>query len=105
MEIAEDFHHHRDDYKLNIEYFMKRLGLNSFDAEILALHFIGMCQEAISLKKGLPLKDARSSFDVIQATYEDSGIVVNDSIFTEDPIVLYDRSDPQSIEQSSPFGF
>lgn len=92
-EIAEDFRRHRDDYKSNIEYFMKRLGLSSFDAEILALHFIGMCQEGISLKKGLPLKEVRASFDVIQTAYEDSGIVVNDSIFTEDPIALYDRSE------------
>ena len=74
---------------------MKRLESNPFDAEILTLHFIGMCQEGISLKKGLPLKAVRSSFDAIQAAYEDSGIVVNDSIFTEDPIALYDRSENQ----------
>ena len=94
-DIAEDFRRHRDDYKQNIDYFMKRLGLNSFDAEILALHFIGMCQEGISLRLGIPLKDVRASFDAIQAAYEDSGIVVNDSIFTEDPIALYDRPDPK----------
>ena len=57
---------------------MKRLESNPFDAEILTLHFIGMCQEGISLKMGLPLKDVRASFDVIQVAYEGSGIVVND---------------------------
>ena len=54
-----------------------------------------MCQEGISLKKGLPLKDVRASFDVIQTAYEGSGIVVNDSIFTEDPIALYEQSGTQ----------
>ena len=74
---------------------MKRLESNPFDAEILTLHFIGMCQEGISLKMGLPLKDVRASFDVIQAAYEGSGIVVNDSIFIEDSIALYERSGSQ----------
>ena len=87
--LADELYEQRDDYRSNISYFMKRLGLEETDAEILALHFIGMSPEAIALRFGKPIECIRKSFDVIMSAYSDNGIVVNDNIFTEDPISLY----------------
>jgi len=88
--VAERMYEHRDEYRSNIPYFMKRLGLNEDNAEILALHFIGMGPEAISLRFDRPIDKIRKAFDEIMESYTDNGIVVNDSIFTDDPIALYD---------------
>jgi len=68
---------------------MKRLGLDDDDAIILSLHFTGMGLEAISLHLKRPLKDIRIAFDRIMKAYEDSGIVVDDSVFTDDPFQYY----------------
>ncbi len=92
-ELSGYMYEHRDDYKENIPYFMQRLGLDFELAEILALHFIGMCPEAIALKRGETIDVVRRAFDAIMKSYEDSGIVVNDSIFTDDPIALYGDSE------------
>ncbi len=89
-DIAERMHSQKDEYQSNIPYFMKRLGLDQEHAEILALHFIGMGPEAIALRFDRPIDEIRKAFDVIMASYTDNGIVVNDSIFTDDPIALYD---------------
>ena len=88
--VADYMNEHKDDYRENIPYFKMRLGLNEDAAEILALHFIGFCPEAISIRLSRPVKDVRKEFDLIMKAYDDKGIVVNDSIFTEDPISLYE---------------
>ena len=49
-----------------------------------------MGPEAIALRFDRPIDEIRKAFDVIMASYTDNGIVVNDSIFTDDPIALYD---------------
>ncbi len=52
-----------------------------------------MCPEAIALLRGETIESVRLAFDAIMRSYSDSGIVVNDSIFTDDPISLY--GDPE----------
>jgi predicted Zn-ribbon and HTH transcriptional regulator len=89
MELAEHMHRHRDDYKENIPYLMKRLNICEFDATVLAIHFTGMGPEAIAVRFDISPGDVRKSFDRIMAAYADSGIVVNDSLFTDDPMSLY----------------
>ena len=89
-DVAEEMHEHMDDYCANVPYFMKRLGLCEFDATVLAIHFTGMAPEAISVRFGISLEEVRQSFDRIMGAYSDSDIVVNDSIFTDDPISLYE---------------
>ena len=97
--LADYMNEHRDDYKANIPYFRMRLGLDDDAAEILALHFIGFCPEAISIRLSRPVKDVRKEFDMIMKAYDDKGIVVNDSIFTEDPISLYESfNDPHPLD-------
>ncbi|MCL2148083.1 MAG: hypothetical protein FWH47_01925 [Methanomassiliicoccaceae archaeon] len=88
-EMSDRLYEHRDDYIENVPYFIKRLGLCRFDAEVLAIHFTGMGPEAIAIKFGIPIDDVRRSFDRIMAAYTDNGIIVNDSIFTDDPFSLY----------------
>ena len=89
--VAEDMLSRRDAYKENVPYFMRRLGIGLDQAEILALHFTGMSPEAISLRSRRPLKEIRTEFTRIQEAFSRSGIVVNDSVFTEDPISCYDQ--------------
>ena len=89
--VAESMHSCKDDYVSNIPYFMKRLGLDKHCAEVLALHFIGMCPEAIAMRLDQPIDHIRHVFDIIMDSYTDNGIVVNDHIFTDDPIALYDK--------------
>lgn len=97
--LADYMNEHMDDYKANIPYFRMRLGLDDDAAEILALHFIGFCPEAISIRLSRPVKDVRKEFDMIMKAYDDKGIVVNDSIFTEDPISLYESfNDPHPLD-------
>lgn len=87
--LAQNMYEHRDDYLENVPYLIKRLNICRFDATILSIHFTGMGPEAIAVKFGLSIEEVRRSFDRIMAAYSDKGIVVNDSIFTEDPISLY----------------
>ena len=79
----------RFDYLEKVDYFMKRLGLSEEDAIILAVHFSGMGPEAIALYLKRSLRDVRLAFDRIMAAYEDSGIVVDDTVFTDDPFSFY----------------
>ena len=92
-DVADYLSEHRDEYRENIPYFKQRLGLSDLDAEILALHFMGFCPEVIAIRLQKPLKEIRVVFDHIMKAYSDNKIVVNDSIFTEDPISLYDSAD------------
>lgn len=71
---------------------MKRLGLCEEGAEVLALHFMGFCPEVIAIRLQRPIRDIRTVFDRIMKAYSDNGIVVNDSIFTEGPIALYESA-------------
>lgn len=87
--LAKYMLEHAEDYLNYVPYFMKRLNISEFDARVLSIHFGGMGPEAIAIKMGRTLADIRSSFDRIMAAYSDSGIVVDDTIFTEDPFGLY----------------
>ncbi len=87
--IAAHMHEHRNDYLEYIPYFEQKLGLDAANSEILALHFIGFSPEAIAIRLGRPIKEIRQEFDRIMKAYLDNGIIVNDSIYTEDPIALY----------------
>ncbi len=66
-----------------------RLSLSYEDARILAIHFTGMGPEAIAIKFGLDLESVKESFGRIMAAYTDNGIVVDDTIFTENPFMYY----------------
>ena len=88
--LAEDLHARRDMYAENIPYLAGRLGLDPGDAEILALHFVGMSPEVITLRLDMNIRDVRAAFTRIQDAYRRSDIVVNDSVYTDDPISCYD---------------
>lgn len=79
----------KDDHLQNVVYFMKRLSLSRRDAEILALHFTGMSPRAIARDLSCPDEEIDRAFERIMAAYQDSGIVVDDTIFTEDPFRYY----------------
>lgn len=87
--LANSLYEHRDDYKQYIPYFQKRLNLSELDARILAIHFIGMGPEAIALKFKIPYEQIRDSFERIMAAFTDSGIAVDDTVFTENPFDYY----------------
>ena len=87
--LASEMYEHRDDYRGNITYFTRRLNLSESDATILAIHFTGMGPEAIAMRFGMSIENVRKAFDRIMAAYADNGIVVDDSIFTDDPISQY----------------
>jgi len=87
--LIDDMHDRRDVYLENIPYLKERLGLDHDDAGILALHFVGMSPEVIALRLGSSNRDIRAAFTRIQNAYRDSDIVVNDSVYTEDPISYY----------------
>ena len=87
--LADDMRSRQDAYRENIPYFMGRIGIGQEQAEILALHFTGMSPEAISLRSKRSLKEIRTEFTRIQEAFSQSGIVVNDSVYTEDPISCY----------------
>lgn len=88
-ELADYLYEHRDDYKQYIPYFKKRLNLSETDAKILSIHFIGMGPEAIAVKFNLPYDRVKESFDRIMDAFADSGIAVDDSVFTENPFDYY----------------
>jgi len=89
MELSREMMAAENGYMIYIDYFMKRLSLSYDDAKLLAIHFTGMGPEAIAIKFGLPLESVRHSFDVIMKAYSDCGIVVDDTIFTENPFKYY----------------
>lgn len=41
------------------------------------------------MRFGMSIENVRKAFDRIMAAYADNGIVVDDSIFTDDPISQY----------------
>ncbi len=88
-DLARGMRAHRFDYLEEVDYFIRRLGLSDEDAIILAIHFTGMCPEAIALYLNRPLDRIRPAFDRIMSAYENNGIVVDDSIFTDDPFRFY----------------
>ena len=92
IRIVDDMHSRRDTYLENTPYLKERLGLDEYDAEILSLHFVGMSPEVIAIRLGVPLRDVRLVFTRIQEAYKKSGIVVNDSVYTEDPTSYYDAN-------------
>lgn len=75
----------RDDYKRDIPYYCSVLELSEQDAEILALHSTGMALEAIAMHLGISRDDVRLSFDRIMGAYENKGIAVDDTTYTDDP--------------------
>ena len=50
-----------------------------------------MSPEAIALRCGLSLKQVRDIFTKIQEAFNNEGIVVNDSVYAEDPISCYEE--------------
>lgn len=96
-ELAEDMARTMNDYEIYIDYFMKRLMLRRSDARILAIHFTGMSPEAIARRFSYSEGFVREAFDRIMAAYADSGIVVDDTIYTDDPFRFYRR-----IQQCTP---
>lgn len=87
--LSRTMYEHRFDHLDKAGYFVKRLGISDDDAMILSMHFTGMGLEAISLNLKRSIKDVRISFDRIMRAYEDNGIVVDDTVFTEDPFRFY----------------
>ena len=90
-DIITSLHEHREDYKEDIPYFKKRLCLDDDDSEILSLHFLGMGPEAISIRMGTSIKEVIESFNRIMNAYSEGGIIVNDSVYTDDPFSEYDK--------------
>lgn len=88
-ELAKKMLKERNGYKKKIGYFEKRLSLTYEDAEVLAIHFEGMGPEAIALKFGMKYDDVKSAFDRIMAAYSNSGINVDDTVYTENPFDFY----------------
>lgn len=87
--LADMMREGQSDCEKFIGYFEKRLSLSEFDARILAIHFTGMSPEAIAKKLSLDESEVFASFDRIMAAYSDSGIIVNDTIYTNDPFLYY----------------
>lgn len=88
-ELVDYMYEHRDDYKQYIPYFKKRLNLSDTDSKILSIHFIGMGPEAIAVKFSIPYEKVKESFDRIMNAFADSGIAVDDTVFTENPFDYY----------------
>ena len=87
--LMERMHEHRDRYLKDVLYFCGRLGINREESIVLSLHVLGMSPEAISIREGMPIRGIRRMFTRIQGAFADSGIVVNDSVFTDDPREFY----------------
>lgn len=88
-ELATEMYGLKDDYLEHTNYLMKRLSLDENDATILALHYKGMSPEAIALKIMQPAEKVMKSFEKIMSAFEDSGIVVDDTVYTSDPFRYY----------------
>lgn len=91
-ELKDEMAATENSYVVYISYFRMRLSLSYEDARILAIHFTGMGPEAIAIKFGLDLESVKESFGRIMAAYTDNGIVVDDTIFTENPFMYYGGS-------------
>ena len=87
--LAGDMEACQNDYERYIGYFEKRLSLSGSDARILAIHFTGMGPEAIARKLSLDESMVSEAFDRIMDAYRDSGIIVDDTIYTNDPFSYY----------------
>lgn len=87
--IRDDMIQHSSDYEKFVPYFMKRLNLSEEESLVLSIHFTGMCPEAIALKLDISLTTIRSIFDKIMNAYSNNGIVVDDTVFTDDPFKFY----------------
>lgn len=87
--LAERMSESRDDYRKYIGYFKKRFSLSELDARILAIHFTGMSPKAIALMLSMDEAEISGSFERIMAAYSDSGIIVDDTIFMENPFSYY----------------
>lgn len=87
--VSSSMYARREDYKHDINYYVKTLDLSDSDAEILALHSTGMSPEAIAMHYGVTQEDIRLSFDRIMESYKKKGIVVDDTVYTEDPKTYY----------------
>lgn len=87
--VASTMYNERDDYRRDIAYYVDTFGLSESDAEILALHSTGMAPEALAIHFGTSQEDIRLSFDRIMKAYKDKGIVVDDTIYTENPKSQY----------------
>lgn len=88
-EYARGMNEARDGYAKYVDYFRKRLMLSEIDAKVLAIHFTGMSPSAIAVRLGLPDAEVGRIFDRIMAAYSESGIVVDDTVFTDDPFRYY----------------
>ena len=87
--LADDMETGQHDYERYIGYFEKRLSLSNSDARILAIHFTGMSPEAIARKLSMDESSVSDAFDRIMDAYRDSGIIVDDTIYTNDPFAYY----------------
>ena len=98
--LADEMRAGERDYERNMGYFEKRLSLSPADARILAIHFTGMSPEAVARKLSLDESEVFAAFDRIMDAYTDSGIVVDDTIYTANPFAYYRR--PYSIRPCVP---
>ncbi len=89
QELASEMYDSKDDYLEHTNYLMKRLSLDEDDAMILALHYKGMSPEAISLNTSQSVEKVLESFEKIMSAFENSGIVVDDTVYTSDPFRYY----------------
>ena len=87
--LAKEMLDEKDRYKERTGYFMKRLNLSETDANVLSIHFTGMGPRYIALRFGMSKEEIRESFDRIMEAYIDSGIIVDDTVFTENPFAFY----------------
>lgn len=86
---ADSMYEARDRYLKYVDYFMKRLSLSEFDARILSVHFTGMSPRMIAILFGLSEKEIDSAMGRIMSAYSESGIIVDDTVFTDDPFKFY----------------
>lgn len=87
--LACDMRLRMHEHERYIEYFEKRLSLTYADARILAMHFTGMGPEAIARNLSLDISVVSAAFDRIMDAYRDSGIIVDDTIYTSNPFSYY----------------
>ena len=86
---ADDMYRTRDGYEKYVDNFMKRLALSEQDARILSVHFTGMSPHMIAMRFGLSDKEVDSAMGRIMYAYSESGIIVDDTVFTDDPFRFY----------------
>ena len=89
IRIADWMYMERDRYTENISYLRDLLHLEREDAVILAMHFTGMGPEAIALRLDISYDSVREAFDRIMDAYSERGIMVDDTVYTDDPVSEY----------------